>query len=90
MKIYSFLIMRGFKGTTDEILIESPDQDFAEIVFEEKFPKKVKSLIDIKEFSHKSWMKPLDQLGIIPFPYPQLDGIDFTNITVRDVMDIKL
>jgi hypothetical protein len=86
MKIYSFLTMKGFKGLTEEILIEAPDQDFAEIVFEEMFPKK--TLIDVKEFHHNpKWMKPLDCLGVIPFKHRELDGIDFTGITVDDVIN---
>lgn len=85
--LYEISFSLGYHGVQDSVLVEATDVEWAEITFEKHFPKKVKYVFAVDEFQHIPLRhKPLEELTIYRNRYPQLEEIDWTGITIDDVM----
>lgn len=85
IKYFEVNFLRGYRGTQDSVIVEASDEEWAEITFEHHFPKKMRYVFEVKEFIHKAWMKPLEEMEIYRNPYPQLEEIDFSKISLSDI-----
>lgn len=85
--LYEISFSLGYRGAQDSEIVEASDVEWAELTFEHHFPKKVKFIFAVDEFHHVPIKhKPLEELTIYRNPYPQLEEIDWTGITMGDVV----